>query len=349
MEKNTLLRWAKISLILIYLVIIAGATVRMTGSGMGCPDWPKCFGYLIPPTEMEQLEFKTHHDYKKGQVIIKEEKLWVANKDFTSNEMYEPSYWEEYTKHDYAEFNPYHTWIEYINRLCGALAGISCLIFFVLSCVAKYHKRVSTKILIWSGIVLFLLGFNAWLGAKVVYSVLNPIRITTHMIAALVNVAALIYTIYLLRDKEGRKVTYEASYYLFTWIAMVLSLIQIALGTQVRQFIDEQTMEGITDVALWLENPNITFYIHRTFSFVIFFVNFYLYLRNKRLNLGSKKITWVMALLLVEIFTGILMYYIHFPFGTQAAHLLIASVMYGLQMAMILEIQKKSDGNVELK
>ena len=340
MENKSFIRWAKITLVLIYLVIIAGATVRMTGSGMGCPDWPKCFGYYIPPTQMEELLWEPYHEYEKGQVIIKDEKLWVANSTFTSNEMYEPSYWEEYTKHDYAEFNPYHTWVEYINRLCGALAGLACLVLFVYALVLKIKKKTTGSVLLWAGIVLFLLGFNAWLGATVVYSVLNPVKITTHMIAALLNVAALIYMIHLAKGNKSTS-TYDRSFYIFAWFTMILSLIQIGLGTQVRQFIDQQTIDGITDVAQWLENPGVTFYIHRTFSFVIFFANLYLFLRNKRLNLGSKKINWVMLLLLIEILTGILMYYIHFPFGTQAAHLVIAAIMYGLQISMILEMSKK--------
>ena len=59
-----------ITIIIVYLVILAGGIVRMTGSGMGCPDWPKCFGYLVPPTERSQLDWKSQYSYNKNQIII---------------------------------------------------------------------------------------------------------------------------------------------------------------------------------------------------------------------------------------------------------------------------------------
>ena len=90
MKNTAFLKMAKTSLVLVYLVIIAGATVRMTGSGMGCPDWPKCFGYYIPPTDVQELTWEAYHEYEKGQVIIKDEKLFVAKETFTSDEMYHP-------------------------------------------------------------------------------------------------------------------------------------------------------------------------------------------------------------------------------------------------------------------
>ena len=72
------------SIIIVYIVILAGGTVRMTGSGMGCPDWPKCFGYLIPPTDRIDIEWKKNHNYKKNQIIIFNDSLIYANKDFRS-------------------------------------------------------------------------------------------------------------------------------------------------------------------------------------------------------------------------------------------------------------------------
>jgi cytochrome c oxidase assembly protein subunit 15 len=98
---------AKTAVVLIYLVIVAGAVVRMTGSGMGCPDWPKCFGYLIPPTERSQLEWKSEKNYDKGQVIIVNESLRVATRDLTTGTTYNEDNWKAYTKHDYAVFNAF--------------------------------------------------------------------------------------------------------------------------------------------------------------------------------------------------------------------------------------------------
>mgnify|MGYP003625220294 FL=1 len=185
---------AKVSLFLVYLVIIAGAVVRMTGSGMGCPDWPKCFGYYIPPTNESELKWQPDRLFEKGQVIIKDESLQISKETFTTKSDFNSDNWELYTKHDYAIFNPWHTWIEYINRLFGALAGLATLLLAIAS-IKFWKKKKRIPILAW--LVVFGMVFQAWLGATVVYSVLEPAKITVHMLMALVIVAMLLYIIYL--------------------------------------------------------------------------------------------------------------------------------------------------------
>lgn len=327
-------KFLKISLVLVYLVIIAGAVVRMTGSGMGCPDWPKCFGYYIPPTEATELQFQPGREYKEGQVIIVEESLKVASEDFVSSEAYDPQNWETYTKHDYAIFNPSHTWVEYLNRLAGALAGLAVLIMALLS-FSKFRQRKSITILSW--LCVFLMAFQAWLGATVVYSVLAPAKITVHMVMALVIVAVLLYLIYISSEKT-RNHFKTKSFQNLLIIAVILSLVQVILGTQVRQFVDEQVKNlGYSSPDLWLSDPDFIFYLHRSFSILVLMINLFLWWKNRNLHLNLKKIDLVLLLILLEIATGIAMYYLDFPFLSQPLHLVIATILFGVQFYLLME------------
>ena len=178
------------SFILVLLVIFAGSMVRMTGSGMGCPDWPKCFGYLIPPTTEKDVFWKSNFNYKKGVMILRNEKFYSAKIDFLSSNKFISSNWLEYTKHDYNEFSVMNTWFEFINRFIGAIAGLSTLIMFLFS-----FSFLKTKpgVTIMSFIVVLSMLFQAWLGKLVVDSNLSPYKITVHMLMAIVILSLIIF------------------------------------------------------------------------------------------------------------------------------------------------------------
>jgi len=327
-------KFVKISLILVYLVIIAGAVVRMTGSGMGCPDWPKCFGYYVPPTEVSEIEFQSGRNYKKGQVIIVDESLMTAAKDYTTGSSYNPQNWVKYTKHDYAIFNPWHTWIEYINRLFGALAGIAVLVMAFFS--LKYWRE-NKKLTLLSWLSVFLMGFQGWLGATVVFSVLSPVKITIHMVMALVIVALLLYLLNISTSKTSNRVL-PKSFKMLASFAVIFTLIQIILGTQVRPYVDEQIkILGYDMTDQWLAKPSVIFYIHRSFSILVLLVNLFLWWQNKQMNLGFKKMNWVLAIIGLEIITGIAMYNFDFPVLSQPLHLVIATLLFGVQFYVLLE------------
>jgi cytochrome c oxidase assembly protein subunit 15 len=334
----------KISLVLIYLVIIAGAIVRMTGSGMGCPDWPKCFGYLIPPTEKSELIFTSFHDYNKGEMIIlNSEKLYSATNDFKSNEAIDLNNWSLFEKHDYVVYDPLHTWVEYINRLIGALAGIPILLFTLISI---YYWRDYKYLTLISILTVLGMGFQAWLGKTVVDSNLAPYKITIHMLMALVIVGLILSLI--IHTKKSKSVNNKLFKNLIIF-SITLTLIQVVLGTQVREFVDEKVKLIGYDKANWLTDVPIKFYIHRSFSIIVLIVNFYLLYLNKKLRLGFNKVNYIILLIGVEILTGILMYYFDFPVLSQPIHLVIATIIFGLQFYILLEywLRSKSINKIE--
>lgn len=335
--KKYFLTSAKTALVLVYLVIIAGALVRMTGSGMGCPDWPKCFGYYIPPNEEKELLYTIGKEYSKGQVIIKNESLLVAKEDFVAPNNFENTKWEKYTKHDYAIFNPFHTWVEYLNRLVGALAGIACLITLFLS--ISFWKE-NKKLILFNLLICFLMGFQAWLGKTVVDSVLNPYKITTHMLAALLIVAVQLYVIYAVQEKKSNKKS-DTEFKWVLYAALVLTVIQIIFGTQVRESVDTIVEAGLPK-EIWIQNPKGGFLTHRSFSLLVVAANAFLFWRNRSISLGFEKMNWILAVLCMEIASGIAMYYFDFPFGSQTIHIVMATLLFGIQLYLVLENRKQN-------
>ena len=335
--------WTKTSILLVYLVIATGGVVRMTGSGMGCPDWPKCFGYYIPPTNIAQLTWISQKIFKKGQMIIYKDELKISKNNFTSGLDFDDKNWEDFTKHDYSKFNPLHTWVEFINRLIGVICGISVLIMGFYS--LKFFKNEPIITLL-SLLTIIAVGFQAWLGKIVVDSNLNPYSITIHMLMALLIISILFF-ISSLKIIYKKNVVKNKILKKFVLLSLILTIIQILIGTQVREFIDEQIiMTGDENKNLWLLVLPSIFLTHRSFSLLILTVNIFIIYLCRKINLNSTIIFWILGIIGIEIILGIAMYYLHFPFSSQPIHLLLATILFGVQFNFYTSIRNIAHNNI---
>ncbi len=289
-----------LTIILVYLLILAGGIVRATGSGMGCPDWPKCFGRWIPPTQFSQLPSNYQEIYGaklKGEV----------------------------------EFNAVKTWIEYANRLLGVLVGF--FVFGTLLASLTYWKNKKT--VVWGSLAAFVLvGANGWLGSRVVATELAQYLITAHLLLAVLVVFALLFALvrsrgdFLIVKGQNRKPNKVR------WLligAISLTLIQLLLGTQVRAALDAAIKQvGYSQREDWISQLGLEFYIHRSFSLVILAVNFALLYQLRKIDTAGW-FKWVpnalAVLILLEILTGVVMAYFGVPAFLQPIHLLLSIVV----------------------
>lgn len=317
-----------IGLILVYLVVLAGSVVRMTGSGMGCPDWPKCFGQWIPPTDESELpeDYKEHYSEKRAIKIedFAQQLETIGFKNQAQLIRNDESLLDE------EDFNTFKTWTEYVNRLVGFLAGNFFLLAFILSI---FYVRKRKSLLVLSFINLVIIGFQAWFGSIVVATNLLPWTITIHMFLALLIIAIHLELIRRSSEKPSKiKINNKFLQSLFI-LALLLTVVQIFLGTQVRQEVDTMLSAGASrsDIP---ENFDLTFYIHRTLSLLVLGLHAFIFYRlRKQFNTTLKLI---LLIIVVEILLGVIMYYISMPAWTQPLHLVLATAMFGLQIHWLL-------------
>jgi cytochrome c oxidase assembly protein subunit 15 len=311
-------RLAFLTIFFVYLVILAGGIVRGTGSGMGCPDWPKCFGRWVPPTEISQLPPNYQEIYGaklKGEV----------------------------------EFNAVKTWIEYANRLVGVLSGF--FVFGTLLTSISYIRK--DKAVFWGSLVAFLLiGVNGWLGSRVVATELAQYMITLHMLLAIAVVFALLFVIVRAYGRQLTLINQKAiSLKWLLFIVLALTLLQTVLGTQVRDTLDKVVKRlGYGQREDWISNLDWSFYVHRSFSLIVLaFHIIVIYQLRKSINNSwlSRIVSLIIIAVVAEIITGIVMAYLGVPAIAQPIHLVLAILIIGLQFTAWLSLNPAFTGTKE--
>lgn len=324
-------RLTVLSLFFVFIVILAGSIVRATGSGMGCPDWPKCFGYVIPPTSVEQVSWQSGRAFEAGQMIIQEKKLYVALSDFTTSDRFVVDNWEHYDKHDYAIFNPFHTWVEVINRLTGGASGIPITLLFLV-CTWYFIKKKKPGYFLLSGTIMVVLGAIAWLGKLVVEGNLIPAQITLHMGGSILLVSLLLLVL-----RKASKLRYTGATPFIRALllsAFILTLAQIVIGTQVREAVDIVKDSGI-ERSGWIAQLPSSFEFHRSFSILVLLINLALGWFVIRKGLGWRLQYGVLFVLLLEIIAGVTLSYADMPAAMQPVHLVLAIVLASVQVYQI--------------
>ncbi|ALI97942.1 COX15/CtaA family protein [Rufibacter tibetensis] len=320
----------------VYILILVGGIVRSTGSGMGCPDWPKCFGSWVPPTSLEQLPSDYLEVYKEKR-IQKNERIGKVLQGFGFTEVAQeifahPSQYIE------TEFNATKTWIEYVNRLVGVVIG---LLVFLTVLFSFPLLKSDSKIFIGAVASFLLVVFQGWLGSLVVSTNLLPEMVTLHMALALVLVAVLIYIVVRVqREKLFSTVALGSGNLQFLLgLSLLITFLQVILGTQVREQVDIVAYNlGNLQRETWIERLGTSFYVHRSLSILLVVLNVGLYfsvrkLQNLKLLLMARM---VLAVIAAEVLLGIVLSYLGLPAFAQPLHLLFGTLLFGLQYLLLI-------------
>ncbi|MGF7042739.1 COX15/CtaA family protein [Mucilaginibacter lappiensis] len=339
-SKNRFQKINLITIILLFVLILAGGVVRSSGSGMGCPDWPKCFGRYIPPVSSADLP----KDYKQKYV----DQRLAKNQRFAKTlDVFGYSDLAKRIRDDRSilvpeEFNASKTWTEYINRLIGAISGL----FLLLSAVYAFsYWKSSKRIALLSIFNVILVGFQAWLGSIVVSTNLVAWIVTVHMLLALAILAILIYTYHQAKVLGNSVLNTSPLIYVVTFITLILSILQIAFGTEVREKIDAVAAHfqgGYRNN--WIMSAGDIFLRHRDMAILIFVINVLLYAlvrkRFSRHSIHQQLMSFTFLMIMLQIVTGILLSYWALPPFAQAAHVVLASLIFGAQFYLLLNLHR---------
>ena len=297
--------------------MFVGATVRVSGSGMGCPDWPKCWGRMIPPTSAEQVDFDS-----LPIEIFQRKAAWMGQDpdDVTPETLREI-------------FNPRHVWTEFVNRLTSLPVGF----FAMATLVASFWQLRRRPWVFFCALAsVIVIGVNAWMGARVVFSGLQPGTITAHLALAMGLLGLLVYCAWAGTERPWRVVMDDGRAHRITQIAVSLLLVVVVLagigGAQVRELTDELSkIHSDAPRETWVaELEESWWYItHRSFSWIVLVVaavGYFFSWKHRAGGLGLVEHT-VFGVVVLQMVLGLIMAQVQIFSWVQVLHVGFAAIL----------------------
>jgi len=188
---QTIHKLAMIAAIIAFCVIVLGAWVRLSHAGLGCPDWPGCYGQLTWPDAVQEIE--------------------TANRAFPER-----------------PFESSKAWREMVHRyLAGGLMVLVLLIWWKCWRGPRFNHqfRVLTTIL------LILIIFQALLGMWTVTLKLKPIIVMAHLLGGMTSFSLILWLMFSNRRQYADKPSMRVRRMRGPIITGIMVLaVQIALG-----------------------------------------------------------------------------------------------------------------------
>lgn len=321
---SLIFRTAQVALVSVIVLVFVGAIVRSSGAGLGCPDWPTCWGLIIPPTNADQIDV---------------EKLDIPRfKRYAERHGIDPDTVTRETV--LAGFNPVHTWTEFVNRLTSLPLGFSTLLLAIFSFRAKRNRWWIVG-LAWFALLDVL--FNAWMGAMVVRSGLKPGIITLHMALALLLICVLVTVVWLAREPGAKPIGKVPHLRWVTFLFFACLFAEGIFGSQVREMTDQLAKAaGDMPRSEWIGALDSTtiYQVHRSFSWSLLLTAGAIFWLARKSAGGAA--AWepkmILGIVIAMMFMGIILAHVAIFPVVQVLHVGLTAILLAVTWKWVLEV-----------
>jgi cytochrome c oxidase assembly protein subunit 15 len=302
---RTYRRLALSATIITYLLIFIGGLVRVSGAGMGCPDWPTCFGRWIPPTSLDQLP---------------------------------PGI-------DSATFNLTLAWIEYFNRLFGVLTGLVILATAGVALkVHRRHPKILWPSVSALGLVMFEGWLGSAVVATVLDPFMITLHMLLALVIVSLLIYALAHSYYLEYPDQGKGYSYPSVMKNLVIGLWIIVMVEVLIGTDLRAGLELIREESpLLEKANWLRMLSPIKYLHTILGVVLAGISIYLarLLSGGRTSPLIRNILYtIIGLLILQIILGEGMVFFQIPQLLRLLHMWSASWVIGLVLVLYTTLKQ---------